>query len=184
MKFTRLPAFKSTVFIAILAGLIFAPAPHLFASAEDEVDGALAASKTWTAQIDAGQYDDSYAFGCQALHDKVQQDQWEQVLKALRAPWGAVVSRQQVSHVYKGDGYMGAEGEFMVITYDTAFSKLNSVMEVVVLKWEDGKWRGAGYNAKVKPSPEDQAGPSAAPNSSTEIHTEEHYKPQPQSPAQ
>jgi hypothetical protein len=113
------------------------------------------------------------------MHDKVPQDRWEKVLKALRIPWGPAVSRKQVSHVYKPNGYEGSEGEYLVITYDTSFQKLGSATEVVVLKWEDGKWRGAGYNAGPPSSPEDNSAPPM-PISTTETHTESHVKPVPQ----
>jgi hypothetical protein len=178
MKSTRLPAIKSVLVLIGIVCLLCAAMPKVFASAEDQADKALAASKMWMAQIDAGQYDESYAFGCDAMHDKVPQDRWGEVLKALRTPWGPVVSRQQVSHVYKPNGFEGAEGEYMLITYDTSFQKLSPATEVVVLKWEGGKWRGAGYNARAKASPDNGSEPP--PSSATEIHTEEHVKPQPQ----
>lgn len=170
---------KSALFLAGVLCLFFASMPKVFASAEDQIDNALAVSKTWMALIDAGQYDDSYAFGCDAMHDKVPQDRWGQVLKALRTPWGPVVSRKQISHIYKPNGYEGSGGEFMVITYDTTFQKLGLATEVVVLKWEGGKWRGAGYNAGAKPAPDDGSAPPPD-SSTTETHTESHVKPNPQ----
>jgi hypothetical protein len=170
---------KSALLLAVVLGLFFAAMPKALASAEDQIDGALVASKAWIAQIDAGQYDDSYAFGCGAMRDKVPQDRWVEVLKALRTPWGPVVSRNLVRHDYKPNGYEGSEGEFVVITYDTSFKKLDPATEVVVLKWEDGKWRGAGYNAGPKASPNDESAPQP-PSSATETHTEDHVTPQPQ----
>ena len=170
---------KHALLIAGIFCFLFATMPKVLASAEDEIDSALATSKAWVAQIDAGQYDESYAAGSGAMHDKVPQDRWAQVLKALRVPWGPVVSRTQVNHIYKPNGYEGSEGEFMVITYDTSFAKLGAATEVVVLRWEDGKWRGAGYNAGAKPSPEDNSA-TPPPDSTTEIHTEPHVTPQPQ----
>jgi hypothetical protein len=179
MKSTHLPVFKSILFLAGISCLLFAAMPKVLASAEDQIDQALVASKAWAAQIDAGQYDESYAFACDAMHDKVPQDRWEQVLKALRIPWGTVVSRKQISHIYKPNGYEGAGGEFMVITYDTSFQRMDPATEVVVLKWEDGKWRGAGYNAGPKSSP-DEGAAAPPPPSTTETHPEPHVKPQPQ----
>jgi hypothetical protein len=165
---------------SVLCGLL-STMPRVHASAEDQIDNALAVSKTWVAQIDAGKYDDSYAFGCSDLHDKVPEDRWETVLKALRTPWGPVVSRQMTKHIYKPNGFEGSEGEFMVITYNTAFQKLDTATEVVVLKWDGGKWRGAGYNAGPKPPPDDGTAPQAPPaNNTTETQTQEHVKPQPQ----
>ena len=155
MKSARAPVFKFIPLLAAISCLFFAAMPKVLASAEDQIDNALVVSKTWVGQIDAGQYDDSYAFGCDAMHDKVQSDRWRQVLKALRTPWGAVVNRKQLSHIYKPNGYEGSEGEYMVITYDTSFKKLDTAMEVVVLKWDGGKWRGAGYNAGPQSPPDD-----------------------------
>ncbi len=169
---------KSILLLATIVSLFFATAPTAFASAADEVDKALAASKGWVSQIDAGQYDESYAFGCGAMHDKVPADRWELVLKSLRTPWGAVTSREQISHVYKPNGFEGTEGEFMIITYKTAFQKLAEATEVIVLKWEDGKWRGAGYNAEAKPDATADVVPG--PQSTTETQTSEHVKPEAQ----
>jgi hypothetical protein len=120
------------------------------AQADDDsaVNGALAAAQSWLAQIDSGKYDESYAEGCVAFHNKVTLNQWSVVLKALRPPLGSVVSRKVVKTDYKPDGVEGLEGECMVITYNTAFSKVPSDLEIVVLKREDGQWRGAGYNAQ------------------------------------
>jgi hypothetical protein len=178
MKSTRLPVLKSILFLAGISGLLFAAMPKALASAEDQLDQAVTASKTWVSLIDAGQYEESYAFGCDEMHDKVAQDRWVTVLKALRTPWGPVVSRKQISHIYKPNGVSGLEGECMVITYDTSFKGMNPAMEVVVLRWEDGKWRGAGYNAGPKPQPDDGSTPQPTPTA-TETHTNPHVKPQP-----
>jgi hypothetical protein len=179
MKTARPPLFKSVLFLAAVCGFLFAAMPKVLASAEDQIDNALVASKAWVAQIDAGQYEESYAFGCGAMHDKVPQDRWMEVLKALRTPWGPVVSRKQISHIYKPTGWQGSEGEFMIITYDTSFQQLSAATEVVVLKWEDGRWRGAGYNAGAKASPEDDSA-TPPPSNPTETHTDAHVKPPPQ----
>ena len=169
-------------FILPLAGffcVLFVAMPKAHASSEDHLDSALVASTQWLAQIDAGQYDESYDAGSEAMHSKVQENTWSAVLKSLRAPWGAVVNRKQTSHIYKPNGYEGSEGEFMVITYDTSFKKLTPATEIVVLRWEDGKWRGAGYNARATVTPQ-QASDVPPPSSTTETETEHHVKPQAQ----
>jgi len=170
---------KTTLLFAGILCFLFAATPKVLASDEEKIDEAVGASKNWVAQIDAGQYDDSYTAGSGALHERVQQDRWGLILKTLRTPWGAVVNRTQVSHIYKPNGFEGSEGEYMVITYDTSFKHLSPATEIVVLKWEGGKWRGAGYNAMPKPSAED-ANANQPPNSTTEVQTQEHVKPQPQ----
>ena len=178
MNSTRPTFCALSLFLA--AVFLFVGRLDAVASAEDQVEEAVVASKNWVAQIDAGGYEESYSFACAAMRDKTPEDRWVAVLKALRKPWGPVVSRKQLSHIYKPNGVPGLNGECMVITYATAFKNLNPATEIVVLKWEDGKWRGAGYNAGPKPSDDASATPPL-PNP-TETHTEAHVKPVPQSP--
>jgi len=178
MNSTRLS--YCTILLFLAAVFLFAGRLDAGASAEDQIDAAVAASKNWVAQIDAGRFEESYAFTCPAMRDKIPEDRWIMVLKALRKPWGPVVSRKQLSHIYKPNGVPGLNGECMVITYDTAFKNLDPATEIVVLKWEDGKWLGAGYNAGPKQTDDAPATPPV-PNP-TETHTENHVKAVPQSP--
>jgi hypothetical protein len=169
---------KFALSMAAIGCLFLAVTAKVHASAEDQIDNGLIVAKAWVAQIDAGKYDESYSFACDAMRDKVTQKEWETVLKALRIPWGPVVSRKQISHVFKPNGLEKLEGECLVITYDTSFKNLPAAIEVIVLKWEDGKWRGGGYNAGPKPNDDDSA--PASTESQTETHTEPHVKPVPQ----
>jgi hypothetical protein len=179
MKLACSRLMKVVSLFAVVFSLLFAAAPAAFGSAGDHVEDGLVVSKSWVGLIDDGQYDESYESASGAMHEKVQEDRWSTVLKALRSPWGPVMSRQQLSHVYKPDGFEGTEGEFLVITYDTSFKKLDSAREVVVLRWEDGKWRGAGYNVGPKVNP-DAAPDDSAASSATDVQTQEHVKPVPQ----
>jgi hypothetical protein len=165
--------------LLVVLTLLATAMPRGFGSAEDHEQEALVASKNWIAQIDAGNYEESYAFTCDALRDKVPIDHWVDVLKSLRTPWGSVASRKQTSHIYKPNGVHGLSGECMVITYDTMFQKMPNATEEIVLLWDDGKWRGAGYNAGPKPTDDAAAPPS---DSSTETHTEPHVKPEANTP--
>jgi len=178
MKSSRQSLWVILLFAAAL--LLVAGRLNAVASAEDQIDEAVAASKNWVTQIDTGRFEESYSFTCSEMHDKTPEDRWILVLKALRRPWGAVVTRKQLSHIYKPNGVPGLNGECMVITYDTSFKNLSPATEIVVLKWEDGKWRGAGYNAGPKQT--DDAGPPPLPANTTETHTEEHVKAVPQTP--
>ena len=170
---------RALLFVVALA-FITVPT-HALASPEDQVSQALAVSENWVKQIDQGQYDESYAVACDAMKDKVPNDRWDLILQTMRGHWGAVVSRKEVSHVYKPDGLQGASGEFMIITYETNFAQLYPAFETIVLKWEDGQWRGAGYNAGAKPTDDDSATEGA--DSTTEINTQEHVRPQVNTPA-
>jgi hypothetical protein len=129
---------------------------------------ALASAQNWLTEIDSGRYDESYSEGCLAFHNKVTREQWDTVLKALRPPLGSLVTRKVASYSYKPDGYGGLEGECMVITYNSAFTKLPSDLEVVVLKREDGQWRGAGYNAQPQTEADSDSPPPA--DAETEVN--------------
>ena len=172
---TRFVRFLVPVLLALLAPL------RVHASASDQIDKAVNASKDWVTQIDAGRYDDSYTFTCEETRKQYPQDRWVEVLKTIREPWGTVLNRHQLSHVYQPNGVKGLEGECMTITYNTNFKNYNNVTETVVLKWEDGEWRGAGYFAGVKTDPN---APPPEPNYTTEVQTQEHATAPPKSPAQ
>jgi hypothetical protein len=152
MNFSRLVSVSP--WRRLVLALIFGSCLGLLSRAQEPAanpevsQAALAAAKTWLAEIDAGKYQESYTQGCTAFHNKVSEQQWITVLTALRPSIGNLVSRKEVKLTYKPDGYEGLEGECMVIMYNATFSKLGTALEAVVLKREDGQWRGAGYNAQ------------------------------------
>jgi hypothetical protein len=150
--------------------LLLASAQFGWAAPEGYESTALAAAKAWIAQIDAGQYIQSYDAGCDEFHRKVTQDKWVLVLKAFRPAYGKVVSRKEVGHIYQENGVNGLDGECMVITYDTSFSRVKDGYEEVVLKLEDGQWRGAAYQAGTKRSSASVSDDSA-PQVDTEVQS-------------
>lgn len=124
-------------------------------NSDEETKSALAVAKAWIAQIDTGHYDESYASGSNALHEKIPGPQWTAILGTLRPQWGDLVSRTEVKHVYKAEGVEGLDGTCFLITYESTFKKLDTIaQEQVVLIKENGHWRGAGYALSPKPSAE------------------------------
>jgi hypothetical protein len=124
---------------------------------------ARAVSSAWLAQIDAGLYSDSYDAECEAMQQQVDKNKWTLVLETLRSPWGSLVSRQETNYSYKPDGVEGLPGPCMLITYNTSFKNFNTVLEIVALQWDGGKWRPAGYNAMKKPVATDNTSPMDQP---------------------
>jgi len=168
----------SFVFTLLALVALLTPA-RLHASASDHLDQAVEASKAWVAEIDAARYEDTYTFLCEETRNRYSEDHWVQVLQTFRTPWGRVIDRHQLSHIYKPNGVKGLEGECVIITYFTNFKNQTGVRETVALKWEDGQWRGAGYIAGVPPDP-NAAAPDDGPT--TDVQTHEHVKLQPNSP--
>ena len=179
-KKMKVLSFPQLLVVTIIGCLLLAIVPKSFAApTEDNPGDVLAAAKTWLSLIDAGKYDESYTIGCTAFHDKITQDRWVLTLKTLRAPLGNVISRKVTDHVYKPNGVPGLDGPCVVISYETSFDKAEGSLETVILKWENGKWLGAGYTFGPKPSdttPE-------SPTDTTTTTTQEHVKPPAPSPA-
>ncbi len=167
MNFLRLSFIRKSL-LAALVGCGSSLLAHADTTADPpSINEALSSAKSWLAEIDAAQYEQSYAEGCTAFHNKVPHDQWVTVLKALRPPLGPLVSRKEASHTYKPDGYEGLDGECMVIIYNSVFTQIPSEIEVVVLKREDGKWRAAGYNAQPQVTAQDDQPPPEASTTTT-----------------
>ena len=120
-------------------------------AADDPFDSALPAAQAWLGLIDAGNYDGSYDTAGRGLYEKVPtKKQWVTALKIMRAPWGGVVNRSPIQHLYQPNGIIGLNGECMLIAFDTSTKKDSDTKEVVVLRFEDGKWRGVGYTMGAK----------------------------------
>jgi hypothetical protein len=117
-------------------------------AADSRAKEAVAAAQQWLAEIDANKVEESYTAGCTAFHNKVSKQQWITVLNALRPSIGNMTSRSEQSAEYKPDGFEGLEGECVLIKYNSVFSVIGASLEVVVMKREDGQWRGAGYNVQ------------------------------------
>jgi hypothetical protein len=141
--------------LIVLAGaLFFGLAATLRADPADDsrTKEAEAAAQHWLAEIDSGKMEESYDDGCTAFQLKVGKQQWITVLKALRPSIGNISSRAVQSAEYKPDGFEGLEGECVVIKYNSVFTVIGPAVEIVVMKRENGQWRGAGYNAQPQSS--------------------------------
>ena len=137
----------AVAFLFCLAGVLRADPAD-----DSRAKEAAAAAQQWLAEIDANKVEESYDQGCTAFHNKVSKQQWITVLKALRPSIGNLTSRSAQSADYKPDGFEGMEGECVVIKYSSVFSVIGAALEVVVMKREDGQWRGAGYNVQPQSS--------------------------------
>jgi hypothetical protein len=159
---------SSLRFLAIGIGTLLIAT--LFARADDDQQAgdAVAAAKTWLAEIDAGNYDQSYTDGGSALHEKVPQDKWSKILKTERPMLGKVMTRTETARSYHPNGFEGTDGEFFVVSYHTAFASKPDEIEHVVLRREGGHWRGVGYDFGPGQVVND---PDAGPNTTTSNET-------------
>jgi len=160
----------------IAVGFLFVSIPKCLAE-DDPIASVRPAAKAWLGMIDAGQYQESYSAAGQGLHQTTAQDRWILILKSLRPVWGPVTSRTEGKHVYQPNGITGLSGECMAIAYDTSFKNLPAAQELVILRFEDGKWRGVGYTAGPKPPPDPTAASPMDTPPVTQTQSEVHSLP-------
>ena len=137
---------------AFVAAFLF-----LFSSAAFAADGgdptatgkAVAAAKAWLAQVDQGAYAASWEAAATPFKAAVTPEQWETSMKSVRAPLGAVVVRKMKSAKFTTALPGAPDGNYVVITYRTAFAaKKRAVETVTPLLDADGAWHVAGYFIK------------------------------------
>ncbi|HET8539607.1 MAG TPA: DUF4019 domain-containing protein [Anaeromyxobacter sp.] len=110
---------------------------------------ALAAADAWLKLVDAGDYGPSWDDAATFFKDAVPRAQWEQSLKAVRAPLGKVLSRKVVSKTYAESLPGAPDGKYVVVQYRTSFDKKEAAVETVTPMLDaDGRWRVSGYYIK------------------------------------
>jgi hypothetical protein len=174
MRYFSCFSLRTGLLFALLASAVFVSGSiPASAGQEDHVNDGIRVADAWLAQIDAAQYDLSYQQGAATLHQNVPEGKWILILKTVRPQYGPLISRKQVSHVYRPDGFQGFDGECIVLAYDSEFKRISPAAEIVIIKWEDGRWRPASYFLGVKTNP---AGGDDAPQQmqipATEINSQ------------
>jgi uncharacterized protein DUF4019 len=99
--------------------------------------------------VDSGSYAQSWEEAASGFKAAVTRPQWEQAMRANRAPLGAVQSRKLASATYATQLPGAPDGEYVVIQYDTSFEHKKAAIETVTPTMDkDGKWRVSGYYIK------------------------------------
>ncbi len=110
---------------------------------------AIAAAEEWLALVDAGSFLKSWTQAAEYFKNAVPKDQWEQSLKAVRAPLGKLVSREVQNAMFRKTLPGAPDGEYVVIRFLSAFENKAFAIETVTPMMEvDGEWRVSGYYVK------------------------------------
>ena len=126
--------------------LVFAPLAVFSGEAEDQ---AIEAAEEWLALVDQGEYEASWEEAAALFKSVVTVDQWRQALNAARKPFGELKSRELKNAEYATSLPGAPDGEYVVIQFDTSFSKKESAVETITpMKDDDGVWRVSGYYIK------------------------------------
>ena len=123
----------------------------LSASAQDneKKEAAEAVADSWLKVVGSGGYAQSWEEAALGFKAAVTRPQWEQAMRANRAPLGAVQSRKLASATYATQLPGAPDGEYVVIQYETSFEHKKAAIETVTPTMDkDGKWRVSGYYIK------------------------------------
>jgi hypothetical protein len=119
------------------------------AQGSEKEEGALAAAQEWLSIVDSGDYWLSWSEAAEYFRNAVTDEQWVQSLKAVRKPFGKLISRDVKSTIYKTSLAGAPDGEYVVIQFKTAFENKSSAIETVTpMVDKDGSWRVSGYFIK------------------------------------
>ena len=136
--------------IAALTVAVFGLAVGCARAADSKSEEAAAAkAEAWLALVDHGKYGESWDEAAALFKGAVPKARWEEQVKAVRAPLGALVSRKLKSRQHAESLPGAPDGKYVVIQYDTAFANKKSAVETITpMQDTDGAWRVSGYYIK------------------------------------
>jgi len=103
---------------------------------------------TWLDLVDKGQYAESWSRTGSYFQAQVTQDAWVTRIGPVRAPLGAVKSRNLRSVDYIKSLPGAPDGDYAIVKYDTEFANKSQSTETVAMVRERGEWRLVGYFIK------------------------------------
>jgi hypothetical protein len=137
---------KSLALMMIITALLGVSA---IAQDSQPTSQAEAAASAWLALVDAGRYADSWEQAAGMFKSKISAPTWTSVIGGVRAPLGALKSRQIQSSTFTHTLPGVPDGNYVVIKYSTRFeNKAGAVETVTPLQEKDGTWHVSGYFVK------------------------------------
>jgi hypothetical protein len=118
------------------------------AQADDKTDAAVNAAKEWLALVDGKDYKKSWQEAAPIFKERVKEEQWSELVAAVRKPLGKMESRKLISAVHKTSLPGVPDGEYVVIQFKTKYSEKRESVETITPMKVDGKWRVSGYFIK------------------------------------
>ena len=110
---------------------------------------AVKAAEAWLKLVDGGHYKESWSGAANFFKERVKEEDWIKMIDLARKPFGEVVERKLLKASYATALPGAPDGEYVVIQFQTAFSKKkNSIETITPMKDADGQWRVSGYFIK------------------------------------
>lgn len=103
-------------------------------------------ARSWLRLVDDGRHTASWAAAAPLLREAVGPRAWDAALRAVRAPLGRCLWRNQRSRAVV-EGPPGAlRGPFVVIRFESVFERRSRAAETITPVLDaDGRWRVAAY---------------------------------------
>jgi hypothetical protein len=111
-------------------------------------DQAAPSALAWLGFVDSGKYADSWTEASSYFRMRVPQEQWVGMVRGVRGPLGALVSRKPPSIKFAKTLPGAPDGNYAVLTFQTSFQNKASAVETLTLMADGEKWRAAGYFIK------------------------------------
>jgi hypothetical protein len=120
-------------------------APAAFASALPSADDAVAASKSWVAEIDSKAYADSWKDASAFFQGGVSQDKWEGMVQSIREKLGSMQGRV-FDAIKLTKSLPGVpDGDYAIVSFRSSFANKADATETITLILENGHWKAGGY---------------------------------------
>jgi predicted NAD/FAD-dependent oxidoreductase len=104
------------------------------------------AATAWLAQVDAGNYADSWTSAGATFKNAVTQEKWQEAVERVRDQVGAFKSRTKSSAAPMTNPPGAPPGEYVIFQYSATFEQRARATETVTAVHEtDGTWRIVGY---------------------------------------
>ena len=112
-------------------------------------EAAVKVAQAWLKLVDGAQYKESWSEAAGFFKERVKEEDWIKMIGLARKPFGEVVERKLLKASYTPSLPGAPDGEYVVIQFQTAFSKKkNSIETITPMKDADGQWRVSGYFIK------------------------------------
>lgn len=98
--------------------------------------------------LDQKRFRESYAYTSRLLRAQLGQAEFARKVEEARAPVGQEKSRELLNASYTTTLKGQPAGEYVVLQYGTDFSKRPDATETLVMSFENGYWRVAGWFIK------------------------------------
>ena len=116
---------------------------------EQKIKAAIDTAKSWLQLIDEEKYGESWSQTAEIFRNIVPQQQWISSLTSLRKPMGKMLSRKVLTGTYTTQVPGAADGQYVIIQFETSFENKQNLIETVTpMRESDGQWRVSGYYIK------------------------------------